>query len=354
MHSPYSAFSSSSALYSGQSSRFGVAQGDTGAHWQYEVRPGDTLAKIAGKFGVTVEAIVQANPDIVNPELIYVGDTLSIPGQTRYTVEWGDTLSRVAAEFGLTVNDIVRANNLASPDRIQIGQELVLPATTDITRTRHAVPAPDAHGPDHASKFDTFADIIHQYGNEAAAVDLASGKKVVVSVRHDTSVHVNDGKGEYDDRIVVIWQDESGAKHVREFAGNTDPSGRYEDGGRYQVKEIEGVDVNNDGRNDLGRLAEGTYRFEKGRVLDRFTGYRATHDQVVERDSNHDGWFNSLDTQASGQTNAGMHIHPGGNTITGSAGCLTMKPDVFNEFMELMGEQPGLNNVLVGSDRLAA
>ena len=45
----------------------------------YVVQPGDNLTKIAARFGTTVQAIAQAN-NIVNVNLIYVGQVLVIPG----------------------------------------------------------------------------------------------------------------------------------------------------------------------------------------------------------------------------------------------------------------------------------
>lgn len=45
----------------------------------YTVQPGDTLYRIANRFGVTVAAIVNAN-NIANPNLIHVGQVLTIPG----------------------------------------------------------------------------------------------------------------------------------------------------------------------------------------------------------------------------------------------------------------------------------
>ena len=48
------------------------------ASFMYVVQPGDTLFLLARRFGSTVQALVRANPEITNPNLIYVGQTLRI------------------------------------------------------------------------------------------------------------------------------------------------------------------------------------------------------------------------------------------------------------------------------------
>jgi nucleoid-associated protein YgaU len=45
----------------------------------YTVKAGDTLSRIAGKYGVTVDAIVKANPQIKDPNKLGLGDQLVIP-----------------------------------------------------------------------------------------------------------------------------------------------------------------------------------------------------------------------------------------------------------------------------------
>ena len=48
--------------------------------------------------------------------------------ETRYTVQDGDTLSGIADMFGVTWDAIIQANSLQSQDAIFVGQELVIPA----------------------------------------------------------------------------------------------------------------------------------------------------------------------------------------------------------------------------------
>ena len=47
-------------------------------HITHVVQPGETLASIAKQYGVTVEAIVEAN-DLADPDVIEVGQGLTIP-----------------------------------------------------------------------------------------------------------------------------------------------------------------------------------------------------------------------------------------------------------------------------------
>jgi len=47
---------------------------------EYTIVKGDNLTKIAKKFGVSIQDIMKANPYIKDPNLIYAGKTLKIPG----------------------------------------------------------------------------------------------------------------------------------------------------------------------------------------------------------------------------------------------------------------------------------
>jgi LysM repeat protein len=49
------------------------------------------------------------------------------PGVTQYVVKPGDTLSGIAKEFGVTVEAIMEVNDLTNPNKIRVGQVLIIP-----------------------------------------------------------------------------------------------------------------------------------------------------------------------------------------------------------------------------------
>ena len=115
----------------------------------YVVQPGDTLYRIAQMFGTNVPTLVGMN-NIANPNLIYVGQQLRVPGDGTapppapapgepappspapspdgtYVVQAGDTLYRIAARFGTNLPTLVGMNNLSNPNYIYVGQVLKIP-----------------------------------------------------------------------------------------------------------------------------------------------------------------------------------------------------------------------------------
>lgn len=74
------------------------------------VAPGDTLREIAAACNTTVDAIVGANPEIVNPNRIYVGQVLTIPdGNSDITPESAISFVPAAGPPG-TVVDVTISN----------------------------------------------------------------------------------------------------------------------------------------------------------------------------------------------------------------------------------------------------
>src|SRR6185503_8897206 len=51
----------------------------------YTIKPGDSLGKIAKLNGCTLDQLLQANPQIKDPNKIKVGDVLTVPGPSDST-----------------------------------------------------------------------------------------------------------------------------------------------------------------------------------------------------------------------------------------------------------------------------
>ncbi len=86
----------------------------------------DTLGGIARQYGLTPEALLSANPQIANPDVLYPGDALALPG--RVEVGAGQTLSEIARDHGASLEATIAANpGLADPHRIEPGQLIALP-----------------------------------------------------------------------------------------------------------------------------------------------------------------------------------------------------------------------------------
>jgi len=100
---------------------------------EYIVQEGDTLYTIALAFGVSVEALQQAN-GITDPSLLAIGQTLIIPGYEgiegvlkTYRVQLGETLAGLAKRFGTTTEALIRINRLTNAESLYVSQPLIYP-----------------------------------------------------------------------------------------------------------------------------------------------------------------------------------------------------------------------------------
>lgn len=96
------------------------------------VQRGETLFRIAQRYGLTVDDLVRLN-GITNPSNILVGQRLLVPNEAavsaeiptqNHTVRPGETLRSIAQFYGVTVQDLAALNQITNPDTIYAGQVL--------------------------------------------------------------------------------------------------------------------------------------------------------------------------------------------------------------------------------------
>jgi spore coat assembly protein SafA len=114
----------------------------------YTVVPGDTMFLIAQRFGVSLQALIAANPQIPDPNVIQVGERICIPpreeipcpGGTIYTVVAGDTLFFIAQRFGVSLQALIAANpQISDPNVIQVGQRICIPPRRDCKKPKQSM-----------------------------------------------------------------------------------------------------------------------------------------------------------------------------------------------------------------------
>lgn len=109
----------------------------------YMVQPGDTLSGIANAYGIGLAHLVDLN-HISPAQRLYVGQTLAVPARDAlntapivennilpiHTVQAGEHVGIIAGIYGISVNALVQANALINPGLIIPGQQLRIPPAT--------------------------------------------------------------------------------------------------------------------------------------------------------------------------------------------------------------------------------
>ncbi|MGC8830262.1 MAG: LysM peptidoglycan-binding domain-containing protein [Verrucomicrobiia bacterium] len=153
----------------------------TGGLIEHKIEKGESFATIAKKYGVSVDAIVKANPNI-NPRRLQIGQIIKVPEKSGaattatptsantvsaaatktakpqslteqpsagagsdakiYVVKPGDNLTKIAKSHGVKVTEIKAVNNL-NTDRINVGQKIKIPVKNSIPTNPPTTPATD-------------------------------------------------------------------------------------------------------------------------------------------------------------------------------------------------------------------
>jgi LysM repeat protein len=90
----------------------------------YVVQWGDTMRKIADRMNINLNDLIAVNPQLWNPNLIFIGEVINLPtSASLYTIQRGDTLKIIAARYGTTLNNLLALNpQIWNADWIYAGQ----------------------------------------------------------------------------------------------------------------------------------------------------------------------------------------------------------------------------------------
>lgn len=293
-----------------------------------------------------------------------------------------ESLDRLVANHVSTHLDVIRRTLDPTGERdagIRASLERVIGA-----KGMPRFPASDElTGLSEAQRHDIYASIVDVRGNEDARDAMGrTDQRVLLGLRQENStvasatrdapsVQASDnprtpdvdesrrGTGVYDDRIVVLWRDAQGGRHVHEVnRANTEPTAQYDahaqpGAGRawpyesVRHRRIEGDDANGDEVRDLGRMAQGTVAMaldthQNPRLAGTNRAFRPIREYAdqVQRDTNADGWFTAADLNGVQDLNRTFKIHSGSLGNTDSAGCQTVHPNDYMAFMDAARGNP--------------
>jgi LysM repeat protein len=156
-----------------------IAHADT----TYIVQPGDSLTRIAARYGLSVSQLAAAN-GLGATSWVYSGQRLRIPtgaplsaapapSGTTYAVQRGDTLLSIAARHGVSVSRLATLNGLYWNSWVYVGQQLAIPGS-------QVAPAPAVSPPASGGQVyivragDTLSSIARAHGTTVNALSATN------------------------------------------------------------------------------------------------------------------------------------------------------------------------------------
>jgi LysM repeat protein len=273
------------------------------------VTSGETLSSIAHRYQTDVGVLVRLN-DIRNPDLVHVGQTLTLPagaGQ-RYTIEHGDTLGDIAAKHGVGLKAMLSANpQIDNPSRIYPGDTITIPAGTRSGGTGSGGTTPT-----------------HATARTSATAGISQSTRVENGTLSLTDADVTNLKK----TLQTEWVQTAGDAQARGIVDtilNRTASGHW--GGSVadvvdsynQFSDINGPIARRDGRNSVEDIPNSristrvdtfvdTYLAERASGTPSSIGSHLNYANPNYSSASNLGWINALDGPVLGRGNA-VHHH---------------------------------------------
>jgi LysM repeat protein len=159
----------------------------------HTVRNGETPFAIAKHHGVSLDELLRAN-GVRDARRIQVGRTLVIPGRTAAPAESprspatrthrivnGETVADIAGRYGISTRELMRANGISDVRRLQVGRTLVIPAP--VKRTAPAARAQASATIHTVRAGDTLYSVAQRYRISVSALTSANGIRDARSIR---------------------------------------------------------------------------------------------------------------------------------------------------------------------------
>ncbi len=143
----------------------------------YEVKPADTLSKIAQAHRVSLQSLIQAN-QLPNADYLRIGQVLKVPKAAaksvrptplvKYVIQPGDTIIALAKTFKIPVSELLKNNSLDHRGRIYAGKFLLVPQTARKTQLKTQ----------RAEKPTSYQQYIVQSGDSASFIAVKKNVKL--------------------------------------------------------------------------------------------------------------------------------------------------------------------------------
>jgi spore coat assembly protein SafA len=227
---------------------------------QVVVEPGDSMSAIAARNGVSLGALVQANPQIADPNVIYPGQRINVPGAapapveqapetpaepvepaepdlpaSTYTVRSGDSLSGIAGRAGVSLADLLRANpDIRNPNIIYPGQQIQIPSGGSVPAPRDPVTTGGISPGGDPSANPYYAEFVRAAEAAGVPAEWASNPALIQLVRHESGFRP-DAKNPTSSAFGMFqFLDSTWSSYLREVPyGSQDPYWQAVGGFRY-------------------------------------------------------------------------------------------------------------------------